>query len=325
MSRILVTGASGIVGYGILRSLKKSPVDHFLVGSSIYAISAAPAFCDVFERAPMTSSPEYSLWLMETIKRHDIDLVIPGIEADMFYLTKNAKLIVESGAKPMLNKESLVSLCKDKWLFYSVAKKAGVSCLILSKLEGQYTELAAELGLPFLLKPREGFGSKGIEIVKCKADFDRHSEHLGSKLMAQPIVGDDENEFTISAFCDSVGGYFAAIGLKRLLSDGGFTATAEVVDISPFESALQELCRVFKPEGPTNFQFRLGADGPLLLEINPRISSSTSIRTAFGYNESQMAVEYFLEKTVPKQPDILGGVAVRYNDEVIFFENSINI
>lgn len=325
MSRILVTGASGIVGYGILRSLRKSAADHVLVGSSIYADSAAPAFCDVFEQAPMTSSEEYSPWLMETINKHEIDLVIPGIEADMFHFTKNATLINESGAKPVVNKESLVSLCKDKWLFYSEAQKAAVSCLILSKLDGQFASLSAELGLPFLLKPREGFGSKGIEIVKCEADLDRHSEYLGTKLMAQPIVGDDENEFTIGAFCDGAGGYFAAIGLKRSLSDSGFTARAEVVDISLFESSLRELCGVFKPEGPTNFQFRLGSDGPLLLEINPRISSSTSIRTAFGYNESQMAVEYFLEQIAPKQPNILGGVAVRYNEEVIFYEDSSNI
>jgi carbamoyl-phosphate synthase large subunit len=76
---------------------------------------------------------------------------------------------------------------------------------------------------------------------------------------------------------------------------------------------------------PTNFQFRLGVDGPLILEINPRISSSTSIRTAFGYNESQMAVDYYLKRIAPTQPDVLGGVAVRYNDEVIFYEDSINI
>jgi carbamoyl-phosphate synthase large subunit len=325
MSRILVTGASGIVGYGILRSLKKSALEYFLMGSSIYGDSAAPAFCDVFKQAPMTSSPDYSSWLIATVSKYKIDIVIPGIEADMHHFAVNYNSLVEAGVRPMLNRESLILLCKDKWRFYTEAKRAGLRCLILSKVEGQFASLSAELGLPFLLKPREGFGSKGIEIVKCEADFDHHSEHLGSKLMAQPIIGDDENEFTIGAFCDGVGGYFAAIGLKRSLSDSGFTAKAEVTDISPFEPSLKELCGVFKPEGPTNFQFRLGADGPLLLEINPRISSSTSIRTAFGYNESEMAVEYFLEQTAPKQPDILGGMAVRYNDEVIFYEDSTNI
>jgi carbamoyl-phosphate synthase large subunit len=66
-------------------------------------------------------------------------------------------------------------------------------------------------------------------------------------------------------------------------------------------------------------------DGPKLLEINPRISSSTSIRTAFGYNESAMAVEYFLEQRTPTQPLIRRGKAVRYTDEQIFYENGIHL
>ncbi len=56
-----------------------------------------------------------------------------------------------------------------------------------------------------------------------------------------------------------------------------------------------------------------------LLEINPRISSSTSIRTAFGYNECAMAVEYYLEGKTPKQPVIRPGRAVRYTEDLIFY------
>ena len=82
-------------------------------------------------------------------------------------------------------------------------------------------------------------------------------------------------------------------------------------------------CQLFCPLGPTNFQFRRGADGPKLLEINPRISSSTSIRTAFGYNESAMALDYFLNRRDPVQPRIRRGRAVRYTDEHIFYEDSV--
>ena len=36
MKRVLVSGASGIVGYGILRSLRRSERPCFLVGTSMY-------------------------------------------------------------------------------------------------------------------------------------------------------------------------------------------------------------------------------------------------------------------------------------------------
>ena len=84
--------------------------------------------------------------------------------------------------------------------------------------------------------------------------------------------------------------------------------------------ALRVLCNIFKPIGPTNFQFRRHNDTLKLLEINPRVSSATSIRTAFGYNECQMAVEYFLDKKIPSQPLTRRGKAVRYVEDFIFFD-----
>ena len=83
MKTILVSGASGVVGYGVLRSLRKSAHEYKLIGTSIYDDSIAPAFCDVFELAPMTNSSEYIEWLCSAIKKHEVDAVIPGIEADM--------------------------------------------------------------------------------------------------------------------------------------------------------------------------------------------------------------------------------------------------
>ena len=81
MKRVLVSGASGIVGYGVLRSLRHTGQPCFLVGTSIYDDSVAPAFCDVFEQAPPTNAPEYLDWLLTTLRKHRIELLIPGIDA----------------------------------------------------------------------------------------------------------------------------------------------------------------------------------------------------------------------------------------------------
>ena len=325
MNRILVSGASGIVGYGILRSLRRSGQDLFLVGTSIYDDSVAPAFCDVFEQAPPTNEAGYVEWLLSTIRRRRIDMLIPGIEIDMYNWVEHAPEFVGAGAMPLLNVPELIGLCKDKWAFHLQLEEAGMGCVIDSSLEPDFEALKQRFGLPFLLKPRRGFGSKGIVRVDGLETFVKHRQDVGPLLMAQPVVGNDEEEYTISAFCDGRGGYFASMALRRKLSRDGFTDRAEVVDTAVFAATLAELCRIFRPLGPTNFQFRMSADGPKLLEINPKISSSTSIRTAFGYNESAMAVEYFLEHRTPAQPVIRRGRAVRYIDEHIFHEDGVHL
>ena len=325
MKRVLVSGASGIVGYGVLRSLRQAGQKCFLVGTSIYSDSVAPAFCDVFEQAPSTNTPEYLDWLLVTLRRHRIDLLIPGIEIDMYHWVEHVFKIRSTGAMPLLNEPGLIALCKDKWCFNQRLVDDGVACAIESSLDTSFATLVQQFGLPFLLKPRQGFGSKGIVRVTSEEVFLKHRADIGPVLMAQPIVGNDEEEFTISAFCNGLGGYFASMTLRRKLSREGFTDKAEVSDTAEFIPAMTDLCRLLRPLGPTNFQFRRCAEGSKLLEINPRISSSTSIRTAFGYNESAMALDYFLNQRDPVQPSIRRGHAVRYTDEQIFYENRIHL
>lgn len=320
MKNILVSGASGIVGYGVLRSLKRSGKAMRLIGTTIYNDSVAQGFCDVFEQAVPTNDNNYIDWLLTTIKKHSIDLLIPGIEADMYKWVEHVSEIEQSGAKVLLNNIELISLCKDKWKFYESLIKSNSPVAIKTSLDSTFTALLNNFGLPFIIKPKRGFGSKGVLKIEDESSFLKHASGLGDVLMAQEFVGNDEEEFTTSAFCDGRGGHYCYMTLRRKLSKDGFTEKAEVVtNLAGIEEALNHLCELYKPLGPTNFQFRSHNGTLKLLEINPRISSSTSIRSAFGYNESLLAVEYFLDNKKPFQPEILEGKAVRYVDDFIFY------
>jgi carbamoyl-phosphate synthase large subunit len=321
LSRVLVSGASGVVGYGILRSLRLGRPGDVLIGTSIHLGSVAPAFCDHFEQAMPTADLGYVDWLEDTLRRHRIDVLLPGIEADFYLWADHEVRLRATGAIPLLNTPDLLRLCRDKWLFYEALSAQGHTCAIPSLLEGDFEGLAARFGVPFLLKPRRGFGSKGIVRISTHAEFEPYRCAVGQSLLAQPIVGEDDEEYTVAVFGDGAGGQLARISMRRILSGSGFTERAEVVDDAPFERTLDALCRDFRPSGPTNFQFRLTADGPLLLEINPRISSSTSIRAAFGYNESAMAVSQLLDGVEPTQPVVQRGRAVRYFEDCIFYDN----
>lgn len=325
MINILVSGASGIVGYGILRSLRKADLNLSLTGTTIYEDSVAEGFCDNFEKALATHDPSYLDWLASVIKKNSIDFLIPGIDLDLYKWSENKDQIEKTGAKVLCNNSELINLCKDKWLFYQKLSELNSQYTIPSTLDNDFDTLVGEFGLPFLLKPKHGFGSKGIVIVTDEKVFSNHKQYINSILMVQPIVGNDEEEFTTSAFCDGKGSFYTKMTLRRKLSKDGYTDRAETCDLNGIDEALNELCTVFKPIGPTNFQFRLHKGNLKLLEINPRISSSTSIRTAFGYNEAAMSVNYFMFNKIPSQPEILKGRAVRYAEDFIFYENRSNI
>jgi carbamoyl-phosphate synthase large subunit len=320
MKNILVSGASSIVGLGILKSLRMSNKKLCLIGTTCFDDTVVPGFCDVFIKAPLTNQDNYISWLMEIIERHKVDLIIPGIDADMYKWNENIDEISKGKHQVSVNKPQLISLCEDKWVFHQKMKDKGVDYTMPSSISNDFDELENKFGLPLLLKPRNGFGSKGIVKVLDNKSFMNHRDKIGDLLLVQPYVGDDSEEYTSSAFGDGNGGYFAFMTLKRKLSKDGYTEKAEVVNIEGMGEAISEYCKILKPIGPTNFQFRV-AEGKLkLLEINPRISSSTSIRSSFGYNESEMVVDFYLENKKPVQPIIKQGKAVRYVEDYIFYK-----
>lgn len=297
MKTILVSGASGIVGYGILKSLKMSSEKYYLIGTSIYKDSIAEVFCDLFIKIIPTTDNNYIDCLISIIKQNKIDLIIPGIEIDLQIWNKNRILLERTGVKILLNHSNLINICKDKWNFYKYMKKNNIPYFIESSLEINYETLVKTLGDTLLVKPRCGFGSKGIMKIENKKTFNLIKKDIGTKLMVQKYVGSDDEEYSCSAFCDGKGSFIYSLILKRKLSKDGFTEKAIVVEDSKIIKAVYILCKHFEPIGPTNFQFRKCENGCIkLLEINPRISSSTSIRSAFGYNESIMSVDFFLIK-----------------------------
>jgi carbamoyl-phosphate synthase large subunit len=322
LTTVLVTGVGAIIGYGVLRSLRLADKGLTLIGSDIYADAVGQAWCDAFAQAPLTSNAGYLEWLESIVDAHAVDLIIPGIEQDLHKLSDSRHAMEQWRSRVVLNDPRLVDLTRDKWLMHEELAAIGEPARIPSYGQGDFETLASRLGLPFLLKPRRSYASKGIERVSAQADFDRHAHRLGDQLIAQPIVGSAEDEYTVAVFGDGRGRATASMALRRTLAADGSTAKAWVCKPQGLEPVLERLCAHFKPVGPTNLQFRLDDDGWKLLEINPRISSSTSIRTAFGYNEAAMSVDFYLNGTPPRQPVIREGFASRYiEDHVIYDRN----
>lgn len=313
---ILVSGASGIVGYGILRSLNKSSDNYKLIGTTMHDFSIAPVFCDIFEKALPTEHPDYMDWLCGIINKHSVDMIIPSIECDMYQWNIDRDALSLTGAFPLLNNGFLIDLCYDKWAFYERLSHDIPMYAIPTIIEPDFKAFPA----PFLLKPRHGYGSKGIVRINNEREFEQHISRIGTELMVQPIIGSNDEEYTVSAFFDKESQQIDYFPLKRKLSKEGFTQEAEVCDRN-FGEIIENLKGIFNPIGPTNFQFRFDGDMPKLLEINPRISSATSIRAALGYNESVMSVNYFLNNKIPVRKDksgIMGKKAIRYSEDYIF-------
>ncbi|MGB6008038.1 ATP-grasp domain-containing protein [Castellaniella sp.] len=320
-ANVLVTGVGAIIGQGVIRSLRACGHPVKIIGLDRSARSPGADWCDVFVQKPTCDerSDGYLDFWRNLIRKEHIDLVLPGLEVDVLFLDEQREILASQndGCALALNHSALISLAGDKWLMHEFLEDYGMPT-IPTMIEVGWDDALEGLGAaPVLLKPRQGNGSRGIVRLHDREDFTYWTRKAVGPWMLQRIVGSDEEEYTVGSFGLGGGRAVAPIVMRRRLSGAGNTLQAEVVEHPLIEKKVADLNMLLKPVGPTNYQFRVQEGEAYLLEVNPRFSSSNSLRTGFGYNEARMALDYFLMKRMPPAPEIRHGIGWRYSEDYI--------
>lgn len=318
MITVVVTAVGALIGQGIIRSLRLSGLSVRVIGVDRDPNGIGPYWCDTFFAKPVVdeSSDAYLDFWKGMLLDEAVDLVLPGLELDVLFFSRNREAFADLKTRIVLNDPGVIELAQDKWDFGLELERLGLPA-IPALLGAGWTDCVRQLGLPLLLKPRQGNGSRGIAVLRDEDDFNYWSHKSRDEFLIQKFIGSDEQEFTIGAFGFGDGTALPPIIFRRKLSVAGNTAYAEVVEHPVLAEAVTRLAAIFKPVGPTNYQFRMDDETPYLLEINPRFSSSTSLRAAFGYNEAAMSVEYYLRGQRPLAPEIRSGRGWRYYEDLV--------
>lgn len=309
---VLVTGVGAIIGYGIVQNLKRSHYDCRIVGMDIYPDAVGQAWTDVFVQSIPAVDEHYVDFVLDIMQRYDIDLVMFGTEQEITRLSDAREQFGAQQSKLVLNRSEIVDLSNDKWSTHEFLTEHDLPT-IPSMIEGSFADISQELGCPFLFKPRQSYAGKGMATITTEKELDFYRKQVPSEqFMVQMLIGDNEHEYTTATFGFGDGTGLEPIVLRRKLSQEGATAKATRIDCPALSAAVEQLTRLLKPIGPTNYQFRKDGDIFYLLEVNPRISSSTSIRAALGYNEAEMCIDWFVRGQKPLQPSLKDGTAIRY-------------
>lgn len=315
--RVFVSGVSGIVGYGIARSLKRAYPEISVFGTALDSFNVGAQLVDVFSTCPPSNSDVYIPWLSQFLRENEIDYAFPGIDADMHLWNLNREVFADVKCVPILNDANLICITEDKFKFYLEIEKYNFPHTIPTRDFGTFAELCDAFGSSKIIaKPKVGFAKKGFRTVHSASELEEAISGNPGGLVFQPNLYSDGYEYTSSVFGDGKGSYSSIITLHRRLAAEGYSSYGTYVPNSDLEGHILDYCRILKPIGPTNFQFMETEGGFYLLEINPRFSSSTSMRTVLGYNESKMAIDFYDKGSLPEQPVIRSGTVIRFVEEL---------
>jgi carbamoyl-phosphate synthase large subunit len=167
---------------------------------------------------------------------------------------------------------------------------------------------------PFIVKPRFGSGSVGLDLIKNSQMLRKHFASHEEEMVAQEFIDAPDNEFTCGLSFNRDGKLLQTIILKRSLKKG-FTQFAAVEQQEGVELRIREIASVLEGRGSYNIQGKLVDGDFVVFEINPRFSGTTAFRAVLGINEPDIYIQHCLTGRVPSDIKIRSLYMMRYLNE----------
>jgi carbamoyl-phosphate synthase large subunit len=310
-ANVLVTAAGGIVAQGIIKSLKladasnRSPIKYRIVATDASPQAAGLYRCDTGILIPPASSPNYIDSLINIAKDQNIQAIYVGSDEELVPIGKTKERIEnETGAKVLTSSLEVLVTARDKWKTFEFLNENNLPCpaslLPEDEDDDKKERFIQEFGLPVIVKPREGYGSKHFYVVNNKDEMNyaiSKIQEIGWNPILQEYLGkegdnaDDNNddsdttEFTSGVTIDKSGKYvMSSISIRKIIK-GGQTYKAFIDNFESIRRSAEEVALKLRASGAINIQAKLQGNKPKIFEINPRFSATCPMRSAAGINE----------------------------------------
>jgi carbamoyl-phosphate synthase large subunit len=206
---------------------------------------------------------DFSLHLRDVCDAYGIDAVVPLQDAAVVAL---ARARLPDGVAKVCSGAEAASTAHDKITF-------GV---VVGMDFPRYYPFPV-VGQPAVIKPRFGFGGKGVRRV----DEYQGVEYDGRGEVPQLEL--PEPEFTVDCYWAKDGEFVGACPRERLRVAGGEVIESVTVYQPKLAEAAEALGTDLGIRGPACFQFRFGRDGePKVLECNARFGGGSTLSCEAG-------------------------------------------
>jgi carbamoyl-phosphate synthase large subunit len=317
---ILVTGAGGGIGQGVIKSLRMiKDMDIKIVAADMSELATGLYAADVSYLVDKCDSDKYLETLSRIFKKESIDFYIPGTDVELKFCAINKQLIMdEFSVHTVISSEKVIDISHDKYKTSLFLSKNG-----FNHPETSYLKDVDIQGVkyPIIVKPSIGYGSIGVYKVKSFSELTPHLKN-SKGIVIQECVGNKDTEYTCTVV--KVNGVLSPVlALKRVLRSGD-TYRAEPEKSEIIEQYVLNVATKLDIDGGCNFQLRLDMHGsPKIFEINSRFSGTTPFCAQIGFNP----VEFYLKGTLGLESDVnidYNSIVLRYWSEAVVHKSSLN-
>jgi len=343
--KILITSVGSLLGQNILDVLEGRREKIELIGINTVAENPRVFRCDRLYKSVNSNQSEFEDRLLTIIQKEMPHLVLAGRDEDVHVLALFFKKYVLY--KNMFPNGSInaIEIMNDKAKSLEFTQKYHLpfaSSFILNESTEHVFDWANKVGYPIISKPRDGFGSLGIRILM-------HENHLTNlinlgiqNLILQKLIGfNDKNLSQLNHFEENIkcgvpfffhlpddlqyasqvliheDGHFDEIFTSKSLMVLGRCEKSEPYHNPEMMRVSIEYAKAIVNEGwkgMFNLQLREDQGNFYGIEMNGRMSGSTSARAWCGYDELRLLIQSYYQFDIgdnPKYPSKPDGFIFR--------------
>jgi carbamoyl-phosphate synthase large subunit len=307
ISVVLVPGAAAPSGINAIKSLRMGGYKGKIVATDSSYLSAGFFMSDFNEVIPEADDKSFLQRLLEIIKGHKVQVLLPTSGYDIYPYSEHRKLLLDMGVHAIVSDRKSLEICRDKMQTYHFLR---------NNYSLPYTtDNANKINqFPIIAKPRFGKGSRGIIRIDDESELKYISSKMDDLIYQEFLPG---TEYTIDVLSDLNEKAMIAVPRIRIQTKAGISTKGKIVRDPKLEDQCMEIANRIRIRGPCCIQMKESDDGSLkLVEVNPRMGGGTIFATLAGVNFPSLLLELVENKKVvlPKIDEV---TIVRYFEEIV--------
>ena len=284
---ILLTGAGGVYVKHLIERLDRKIFNKIIIVDEDFK-SIKKINADYKYQVPLGDKKKFLPKIKKIINKHSIRVIVCVVDEEL------RKILSLKKQKLLLLQPSLhfTKISLDKLKLCTELYERKINKFNTYKLK----DYQDEFGYPIILKPRVGRGSRGVHIIRNEKEYKRIlRKNLDNNnfIVQKKTEGD---EYTVSVIVNSKNDDYKIVP-KKIILKKSFTRKAITEKNSNVIKKCKEVIKSFNPSGPFNVQCIANKKNVEIFEINPRLSTSSTLTSAAGINEINTLVKKKLDKS----------------------------
>jgi carbamoyl-phosphate synthase large subunit len=251
-----------------------------LIGSDTTATAPALSCADERALVPPIEDDGYIPALLDTVRRHRVDALIPTIDTDLPLISEHRGEFQKVGCQALIADPEVIAICRDKILTHQFLEKHGIDT------PATYTSEAiralGERCYPYFVKPRYGSASLQAHKIEDALDLDYCLQKI-----PEPIVQEfvDGLEHTLDVYVGLTGAPRCVVPRARWQVRSGEVSKGVVIKdrrvMEAGKHVVEALGRSLR--GLVTLQCIVTPDHRIrFIEINPRFGGGAPLGIAAG-------------------------------------------